>query len=178
MKKILFLLTPFFFLTGCTSVLESSPSPLENLVQEQRELQNQQSSYFSIRHVEGDKYVILLNNPKQLAIQSVQFSFTYPDHLVELSDFEIVGENEAFPLLLGMENSKPGLQVLSMGQEGNAKKLDNVIVLGEFILKKKSDSPFQLSFFNGEKGNSIMVVEDRKIVNVLNLEELKSFTVE
>lgn len=181
MKKIVFALFPLFFLAGCFSFENSKISEissLENIVQKQREIKEEQSAYFSLeKSLKSEKkYNIILNNPKNLPIQTLKFSLAYPSHLAKISKFTNLSD-EYFPLLLEKKNEK-GIFTVSMGRDGKALPLDNTLMIGTIFLENISDSPFQLSFFNGEKGNSIMMVKENEVINILNIEKLKNITVE
>lgn len=176
MKNLLFLLfgIPLFLFSGCFSS-ENNSSQLQTLVEEQRDIQNEQSASFAIEYNQDNIYSIVLNNPKKEVIQSVKFSFSYPDHLAEISDFS--ENNEIFPLSLKNKENTKGLISLSLAREGKSHALPEKIIIGAFRVTKKTESPFQFSFFNGTKGNSIMMVKDKKLINILNINILDNLTV-
>lgn len=127
-------------------------SPLQKLVAQEQQNNADKTAEIVIQSEEKNGEVIatvVLKNPENYTIQSVQAWFVYPTPILQPNRIDMVGR-DIFPLFAPGENefdTTKGIVKIGVSVDGNAKKTEDEMVLARIYFSRISDSPFQFELF-------------------------------
>ncbi len=154
---------------------EKKDSSLKKLVQKEQEISEKKGvELVLVSHVREDESIlvqVVLKNPQQEELQSVQAWFLYPTSILKGEDIALFGKNK-FPLQAPNENgfdAKNGIVKIGLSASGKPAKTPENLVVAEVIFQKISDSPFQLEFFADHK--KVMMLTENGLRNVVKEEK-------
>lgn len=93
---------------------------------------------------------VILKNPDQQEIQSVQAWFVYPVSILKGEKITLL-QNDVFPVIAPQEQNferEQGIVKLGFSVKGESQKTDSEIILAQIEFSKLSETPFQLEKFS------------------------------
>lgn len=177
------------FFSGCTTSIQpentiKNPSPLKDFVGAEKENIKKVTAGLSIEKISetSDSIVfdIVLSNPNQEKVQSIQSWFTYPTKILEGVEIDIISA-DIFDLTAPGEkdfDTKNGLVKIGISVGGKAKITDETLPLARITFNKISSSPYFLDFYDiGLNGHTkVMSFTQTGIRDILNPEKIIKFS--
>jgi hypothetical protein len=205
--KILFMryLAFFFgilFFSGCASAPQNTPeknspsnstvpeisenheeSILKNLVIQEQENAKKIAAGLEIQKISEDEkslvVQVILHNPNQEKIQSIQSWITYPEKILTGEKISLLS-SDIFDLVAPGEQNfdvEKGLVKIGISVGGKAERTNTQLAIAQIEFEKKSDSPFLLEFFDiSQTGHTrVMSMTQTGVRNILNPEKITVF---
>ncbi len=169
----------FFYFFG--NYHPTSKTPLEQTIQSVQHTSSQQTAWASLEKIKGEDTIrVVVHNPEQKNIQSVQITLAYNPEDIEVSDLRIP-ENAVLELVFpgkGFEiDAQKGAITITAGYAGKSTNIPESFAIATFVAKKKQESTSFFSFPKVENvdAQQITIIQDNQMVNIVDPKKLVNF---